>query len=151
MESHLCLLLLFPSSGDPRIQAENLEINACGLAHTEHWRTPPPCFRDPVYLRGPSIMALALAQLCPQAVLSLSKAALLEFSIPLSLGLLLSLQPGHVRHERGFLRPVCFPPLILMHLFLGPRRPVCLLVPFRERKGGGSNSQGRRSNCHCLI
>lgn len=80
-------------------------------------------------------MAQMMAQLYPRAAWSLPKAALLEFSQPPSLGLLLSLKQDHGRPERGSLRPGCLPPLILVHLFLGPRRLACLLVPFRERRG----------------
>lgn len=155
-------LLLSPSSRDPRIQAEKLEINACGLEGAEETANlptacPPPgvlTIKESVLYLGPSLMTPMMAQLCPQAASSLSKQPAHMFCShrpPTSLGLLLSLKHRHGSHEKGFLRPVRFPPLILLRLFLGPRSLVCLLVPSREEKGGGGNSRGRRSHCHCLI
>lgn len=80
-------LLMSPSCGDPRIQAEHLEISAGCLAleeHTAPWPTlhpSPDDDGDGFYRRGPSAMAQMMAQLCPQAASSLSKAALLPFSV----------------------------------------------------------------------
>lgn len=133
------LLPLSSTLRGPRIQAESLDTNACagvrwGRAPSHLPTLPPPparCQGDVSIREG---RALSLGR--PEPLQGSTTHSRFALSPPS--GFLLSLKQGHVRRGEGLSAArACLPPLILPHLFLGPRRLVCPLAPSRERGKGG--------------